>query len=202
MASERQIAANRRNARRSTGPKTRTGKRRSSRNALRHGLSRHFAAGSSAELDALARLLLPDTDADPDSVELARNATRAHLNLVRIREVKSDIHARIDQFGVLERAPRSHPRAEIKYAMARLRELRVNLPGKGKYPRVMPAAEEEITAEAMRRVLPELCRIDHYEKRAFGAWLRSLRKLANALNGRSHPHDDGASNQTKRTQFI
>lgn len=35
---DKQLAANRRNARRSTGPKTPTGKARSSRNALKHGL--------------------------------------------------------------------------------------------------------------------------------------------------------------------
>jgi hypothetical protein len=40
MASERQIAANRQNARRSSGPRSNAGKRRSSANALRHGLSR------------------------------------------------------------------------------------------------------------------------------------------------------------------
>jgi hypothetical protein len=39
MTSEKQIAANRRNAKRSTGPKTTAGKLRSSQNAYRHGLS-------------------------------------------------------------------------------------------------------------------------------------------------------------------
>jgi hypothetical protein len=39
MASPRQIAANRLNARKSTGPRTLAGKRRSRRNALRHGLT-------------------------------------------------------------------------------------------------------------------------------------------------------------------
>lgn len=39
MATIKQIAANRANAKRSTGPKTIAGKRRSSQNALRHGLS-------------------------------------------------------------------------------------------------------------------------------------------------------------------
>jgi hypothetical protein len=39
MTSFRQIEANRRNALRSTGPKTEDGKRRSRRNALRHGLT-------------------------------------------------------------------------------------------------------------------------------------------------------------------
>src|SRR6266536_1214201 len=39
MTSLRQIEANRHNALRSTGPKTETGKRRSRRNALRHGFT-------------------------------------------------------------------------------------------------------------------------------------------------------------------
>jgi hypothetical protein len=39
MATEKQIAANRRNAARSTGPRTTLGKGRSRMNALRHGLS-------------------------------------------------------------------------------------------------------------------------------------------------------------------
>ncbi|RTM12092.1 MAG: hypothetical protein EKK33_18340 [Bradyrhizobiaceae bacterium] len=39
MATEKRIKANRENAKRSTGPKSPAGKLRSSRNALRHGLS-------------------------------------------------------------------------------------------------------------------------------------------------------------------
>ena len=39
MASDKQIAANRQNARSSTGPRTEHGKRRSRRNAVRHGLT-------------------------------------------------------------------------------------------------------------------------------------------------------------------
>src|SRR5205823_5434097 len=39
MAMENQIAANRANAKKSTGPKTAAGRSKSSRNALRHGLS-------------------------------------------------------------------------------------------------------------------------------------------------------------------
>jgi hypothetical protein len=39
MATEKQIAANRQNAKHSTGPRTDNGKRRSRRNAMRHGLT-------------------------------------------------------------------------------------------------------------------------------------------------------------------
>jgi hypothetical protein len=39
MTSSRQVAANRRNASKSTGPKTEQGKQRSRSNALRHGLT-------------------------------------------------------------------------------------------------------------------------------------------------------------------
>jgi hypothetical protein len=46
MTSLRQIEANRRNALRSTGPKTETGKQRSSQNAIRHGLTAETVIGA------------------------------------------------------------------------------------------------------------------------------------------------------------
>jgi hypothetical protein len=55
MASERQIAANRRNAQKSSGPRSVAGKTRASRNAYRHGLAavRHSET-CAVEIDALA----------------------------------------------------------------------------------------------------------------------------------------------------
>src|SRR5882757_2275252 len=49
MASEQQIAANRKNAIKSTGPKTRAGKQRASGNAYRHGLSIQIDHGEDPE---------------------------------------------------------------------------------------------------------------------------------------------------------
>ena len=60
MASERQIAANRRNAKQSTGPKSKSGKKLSSMNALRHGLSVPMSTeGSEAQLKKLMRQFAP-----------------------------------------------------------------------------------------------------------------------------------------------
>jgi hypothetical protein len=86
MASEKQIAANRRNALRSTGPVTREGKARSSRNALRHGLSRSiFGAGmAGAEVGEFAHQLVGD-EVSAAALDLATAAVEAQLDLARIR---------------------------------------------------------------------------------------------------------------------
>jgi len=53
MASAKQIAANRRNAARSTGPRTFSGKKRASMNAMRHGLAVAGVPETSLDLDSL-----------------------------------------------------------------------------------------------------------------------------------------------------
>ena len=62
MASEKQLKANRENAKRSSGPKTAVGRWRSSRNALRHGLSLPLSADPAASMKArqIAQMLVPE----------------------------------------------------------------------------------------------------------------------------------------------
>ena len=85
MATERQIAANRKNAQRSTGPRSSRGKKRASRNARRHGLTTP-ASGPEFEREAerLARQLAGETE-DIIVLELAREAAQAELERRRIR---------------------------------------------------------------------------------------------------------------------
>jgi hypothetical protein len=83
MASNRQIEANRGNAKRSTGPKTEAGKKRSSRNSLRHGLSRPTTSGEDCEIRSIEKEPLTK---QPELV-------RAKLELSRIRSARSALLA-------------------------------------------------------------------------------------------------------------
>ena len=97
MASDWQIAANRRNAQKSTGPRSVQGKRRASGNAYRHGL----AAGSrqpgknAAAIDALASEIATTATGsvlaalDLEVLQHARTAAEAELDLLRIRAIKA-----------------------------------------------------------------------------------------------------------------
>ena len=88
MASERQIAANRQNAKKSSGPRSAAGKARSRRNALRHGLaiaSRTIPAFQ-PDVMALARSL---SSAGDDFDDAALIAAEAEIDLLRIRRYRA-----------------------------------------------------------------------------------------------------------------
>jgi hypothetical protein len=85
MTSHRRRAANRRNAQRSTGPRSAEGKARAAANAQRHGLAAAAPgperAAETARLAAAYRPLLGD-------VELAQRAAEAHVRLHRVKAAK------------------------------------------------------------------------------------------------------------------
>jgi hypothetical protein len=98
VASERQIAANRANALRSTGPRTAAGRTRSSRNAVRHGLSVPICLDSESRMavEALARVIVYETIGEEqpeaacdDQLEAARTMVLAQLELKRARAAKA-----------------------------------------------------------------------------------------------------------------
>lgn len=106
MASQRQIEANRRNAKRSTGPKTVVGKANASHNALCHGLARCIG-GDDCELSALASAVAAALGSQL-APELNLDVARSKLVLSRIRAIR---HAMLAE---LLRAQTSGPVRRVK----------------------------------------------------------------------------------------
>jgi hypothetical protein len=178
VASERQAAANQRNARRSTGPRSNAGKTRASRNAYRHGLS--YSISSSAafakELEQLARKIAGDTE-NAIILERARAVAQAELELGRVRQAKVALITRAMAFGTLDPPPRiNSTRLIIRWLKARERYLPVPKPID--HSATMPSQEPDRSAEAIRRALPELLKLDRYERRASARRDRAIRDIA------------------------
>lgn len=99
-SSERKAESNRRNASRSTGPKTADGKRIASRNAVKHGLSVR-RAGDPAELGALSRAMA-EASRDPGRLFIAGQAASATLELRRVHEAQEAMLAELARLAFSE----------------------------------------------------------------------------------------------------
>ena len=168
MASDRQIAANRRNARKSTGPRSGAGKKRASRNAYRHGLSLSITstAAVAKQLDKLVRKIAGNTE-NPILLERARALAQAELDLARVRRAKVALIERASAFGELGPPQPFGTAAQLIRAIRALERGRMNcLPEPIDASATMPSQGADRSAEAVRRVLPELRKLDRYERRA------------------------------------
>jgi hypothetical protein len=149
MTSELKVLANRQNAKKSTGPRTKTGKSRASRNAVRHGLERvDFGnPGYPAQVERLARAICPDAS-DPFRYEQALIIAESQMFLARVRAarivaIERDSPAsRVLQQGSDESAPQ--------------------------------ALDE---TERLSRALPDLLSLERYERRALSRRRRAIRRF-------------------------
>jgi hypothetical protein len=91
MATKKQIAANRANAKRSSGPKTAAGRLKSSRNAFRHGLSLPLSADplTHAKIELLARAIAGKEPTEEQLVA-AMMVAEAQLDVMRIRTTRAE----------------------------------------------------------------------------------------------------------------
>ena len=117
MATDKQILANQLNAKKSTGPRTKTGKGRVSENAVKHGLA---AVAADEETDAIVEGLLANIHAGQDRSLVARERVleiaEIQSALIKIRAAKtgllqdaSDIpalSATLDQYRRIDRYER------------------------------------------------------------------------------------------------
>jgi hypothetical protein len=140
MATERQIAANRKNALRSKGPSSRAGIARAADNAHRHGLA---ATPSPAVLQQVKQLAL----------EIAGDAASA----ARRKKGREVAHAALD--------------------LARVKEVRIAI-----FNRALAEQNGSAWPGSLRRVIPELLKLDRYDSRALARRNRALRALVAAAS--------------------
>jgi hypothetical protein len=148
MASHSKIAANQRNSRRSSGPRTVAGKLTVSRNALRHGLAAATLrdSGIAAEVDRLATAIAGE-NADAVQREQALIIAESELSLLRVRAVRTNILEQMRATATEEGGSRGDQANAV-------------LPG------VIGGA-----------YLDQLRRLERYERRAFSKRQGAIRKL-------------------------
>ena len=182
MASQRQIEANRRNARASTGPRSPAGKKRARQNAFRHGLTRPLSRAEVARaVETLAGEIAGDR-ADKIALALAHDAAAAELELARVRRVKVALIERMTAFGRFD-VPSRFPSPKDEAAWILHHFFGATLwKGRPKFAvdplPAMPSQEPQRTAEAMRRILPVLIKLNRYESRAVTRRDRAIRAIA------------------------
>jgi hypothetical protein len=103
VTTSRQLEANRANARKSTGPSTPSGKKRSSRSSFRHGLSVPVVSVSllSEQVEQLAQEIAVGSTST-FVLDHARRVAEAQMDLCRIRRVRHEIFAQIGDGAVLK----------------------------------------------------------------------------------------------------
>jgi len=148
MATDKQIAANRRNGALSRGPKTAAGKARSSRNALKHGLAIPITRDPATAGKIRRAAGQMASSAVGDSIRNAQIAAEASFDLARVRAVFWAAFAR----------------TSISYTSNAAEICETCSTGSGK-------------SAAPIRTWAELDKLDRYERRAFSRRSRALRAL-------------------------
>jgi hypothetical protein len=131
------------------------------------------------DIERLAREIAGATT-DSVALEGARTIAQAELDLAQVRQAKVGLISRVVALGEVQRPPAFQSIREIKRALRALDRGELYRP-KLEAP-AMPITEPELTAEAIRRALPELIKLERYERRAAG---RRARALRNFLRGES-----------------
>ena len=179
MATKRQIAANRGNAGKSTGPRSHAGKKRAGRNAYRYGLTVSLLSNAAVakQIEKLARKLAGKTNSEI-ILEHARVAAQAAIDLARVRRVKVALIERVSALGSMETPPLFNSVREVNRFLISIERVEMPaMPERVDHLATMPSQEPERTAEAVRRALPELAKLDRYESRAAARLDRAIQEI-------------------------
>jgi len=175
------VRANRRNARRSTGPRTSEGKSRVAKNAVQHGLAIPVTTDP-ALADASEHLarVIAGHDVDPARLERARRVAEAQIDLLRVRRVRvallNDPRARVKEPSVRQVI---HALKQLDSALFRAGR-KLDETGKivARAVNGVNARGEPLTlAEGLDVLAAELSRLDRYERRALSRRKSAIREL-------------------------
>ena len=158
MTSKERIAANQNNAKRSTGPRTQLGKSRSRANAVRHGLSSRALTDAAflSEADGLTKRIAREHGKQDNCFE-ARIVAEAELTILRVRIARATL---LDLNAVTSAANAKRPESGQSVAPDP-----IPMPATSR-----PAVGLDDMAHAYLRALPDIMKLDRYERRALSRW--------------------------------
>ncbi len=170
--------ANRQNAKRSTGPRTKEGKSRVAQNALSHGLSIPIESNTSQspQIHALARLMAPE-EGDEVFYAVAYRVAEAQFDLKRIRDARLKLLS----------DPQTHRIKVCRRVNIKLLKALCRLQGKTFEEELEKiynpgSINDDTPLENMiGDVAPELMRLDRYERRAFSRLKKAMREFENLM---------------------
>lgn len=176
--SVKRVAANQKNAKRSTGPRTAEGKSRSRQNALKHGLAVPASAMRELTNDVLllARSIAGDAHDIPLVLQAATRVAEATIDVQRARRARVELlnrsgiqasHALQKSSGVSTSGTKSRPLPSF----AQYDEpIGSHFPGF-----ISPAARLECEIAAFEKIASQLENLEQYERRSTSRRDRAIR---------------------------
>ena len=163
MPSERKIAANRGNARKSTGPRSARGKAHTAQNALRHGLAStaFLERSASSEVERMAKAIAGDSAL---TLEYEQALIIAESDFI-LRKVRTARLAEMER--MLLAMPPSDP------TISEPPQRRESRP----QGMVETRAKPQANIEAISLAIPRILKLDRYERRALSRRRRAARAL-------------------------
>ena len=176
MATERQIAANRRNALHSKGPRSIGGKKRARRNSIRHGFNSARTVPDAESIRAGERLARKFFGA-PIFPENAWNSAQAEFTLARVRQLKVILIEGLSALLELDPSQPVESVPQVAMYLTMLKEDKMVDPELAAFDPTAPAGVPNCWAAATLWCLLELNNLSRYEEQTAAHRARCLRAI-------------------------